>query len=1249
MFRVNFENAHPVRPIGIDILGHTTSYFLGDDPSRWVSAAGSYERIRYQNLYDNIDLEYRGSPQGIKYEFRVHPGGNPSEIKLSYDGAQLNILKGQMVIKVGSTFIKDDQFYTYIERDDAQAPVDAKMTVKGNTVQFQVDYIGEDTLVIDPLIHSTYLGGAECDGAFDTVYDGYGNIYVTGYTTSSDFPNTTGGLDGTWEGYQDVFVAKLDNECQNLIYSTYIGQKYGDVGFGIAVDNACRAYVTGKTWSYFSGSSFPTTVGAYDTSYNGGYWGDAFALKLNETGTGLMYSTFLGGDGEDTGCGISVHDEAAYITGMTYESSTAPFPTTSGAYDTIPNGGYFDAFALELNTNGSDLVFSTFLGGSDWDTGTDIAVDWQHSIYITGTTQSSDFPTSFSAFCATYNGNRDIFALKLNATGSILLYSTYIGGNGDDGGDFNFYAHEYDVGLMEDGYCAYIAGYTNSSDFPTTPDAHDTTFNGNGDAFLLELNTDGTGLNFSTFYGSSGHERSNDITWDYHGGFYIAGTTDSSDLPVTLESYDTTFNGLTDCFIAVFNWTGGLQYATYIGGSGDDQAYAITKAVINHGVDNSFHLVGNLTSSDFSNATDGYDPTFNGASDAFALKLHVGNRPSAPVIRAELVEHADNNEEPSVSVYWSNPDNGGFYPIYYSLFKGHNETSLNWVLNLSDQGWLDIDAKDNVTYYYAVSATNEVGDGPLSNIVNITADTFPPNMTFISPSEGAYISGNYTFKVLIKDTSALVLYQSNYFPSPGINVSGTCKWIQYDANSGYYENDFDTTSLADGKQNVKAHSEDVTHRWSNIGPINITIDNTPPKIVSVSIPDCSTINGTVIVTANTTDVSPVDIDYRVDDGSWVNSSEPLDTTHLQEGPHVIEVKATDRTNHTTVISINVTVSGNPTGNHKPTAKLIGPANNSVVRAGDVKLDWSVNDTDGDTVLSRLYLCGSWFEAGSLPPYVANTNFTVFNASSYPANATYYWVVRPNDGTADGQLTEIWRFTIEARPNQSPLFKSVPPVQATVNKTYVYDVSVEDPDNDVLTCTLDARPYGMTLGNITSAGKCIELLWVPVRAQKGDHNVLITVSDGKGGQAHQTFTIHVGVIRPVCAIQYPVEGLKMSGKKYASGSSLIGTDAVVGVQVRVDHGQWTNASGTLTWNSLVDTTKLKKGNHTLEARAFDGEEYSDIASVMFTVDGSSPLDLTDISDQFPWWVIPVAITGTALILISHMQNKGKNRPIRRSGR
>ncbi|MCJ2670447.1 MAG: SBBP repeat-containing protein [Candidatus Thermoplasmatota archaeon] len=389
------------------------------------------------------------------------------------------------------------------------------------------------------LIYSTFLAGDGYGNSFgqSITVDADGYIYVTGFTADDNFPTTTGAYDTTFNGLWDAFVVKLNpagNGASDLVYSTFLGGSELDSGQEIRLDASGNVYVGGWTDS----SEFPTTSGAYDTTYDGSRAG--FIAKLNMAGDGasdLVYSTYLGGSASIRSLAVGASGNA-FVTGAT----NGDFPTTTGAYDTTFNGAH-DAFAVKLNPAGggaSDLVYSTFLGGSGYEEGWSVDVDASGNAYVTGLTRSSNFPTTDGAFDTSRN-SQDAFVTKLNADGSNLVYSTFLGGKRGD--------EARGIVVDSDGN-AHVSGATESRRFPTTPDAFDKSYNGNWDAFVTELNADGSGLVYSTFVGGTGPDLGHSIATDTAGNMYATGHTLSDDFPVNPDCYDPTYGGSTDVWIA---------------------------------------------------------------------------------------------------------------------------------------------------------------------------------------------------------------------------------------------------------------------------------------------------------------------------------------------------------------------------------------------------------------------------------------------------------------------------------------------------------------------------------------------------------------------------------------------------------------------------------------------------------------------------------------------------------------------------
>jgi hypothetical protein len=412
------------------------------------------------------------------------------------------------------------------------------------------------------VVYSTFLGGTGGDQGYAVGVDLVGHAYVAGSTLSADFPVTAGAFHKTYKGtgilgYGDGFVTKLSADGSSLVYSTYLGGSSDDGVNAIAIDLLGCAYVTGST----SSTDFPVTPGSVQPAYGGAgtdALGDGFVTKLSADGA-LVYSTFLGGSDDDSAFGITLDVFGnAYVAGTT---NSVTFPVTPNSYQTT-FGSNWDGFVAKLNAAGSKLVYSTYLGGSDFDLCYGLALDVLGNAYVTGLTLSTNFPVSANAYQKKFHGSGpkgdgDGFVAKLNPTGKTLMYSTYLGGSGDD----------FIVGIVVDIFGNdYVTGWTNSNDFLVTPGAFQTTYGGTGpnqygDSLLTVVNPQGSGLRYSTYFGGSGDDRAGGIARDLAGNIYITGATNSPNFAVTKGAFQTTFAGSGaapensgDGFVTKFNW-----------------------------------------------------------------------------------------------------------------------------------------------------------------------------------------------------------------------------------------------------------------------------------------------------------------------------------------------------------------------------------------------------------------------------------------------------------------------------------------------------------------------------------------------------------------------------------------------------------------------------------------------------------------------------------------------------------------------
>lgn len=527
------------------------NYLIGKDPARWQIGLRAYREIVYRDLWPGIDLAFRDDSGSLKYEFRLAPGADASRIRLRYRGADRLTLApaGQLHIHTALGVLRDSRPVSYQTIGGRRVPVETsyRLTQGRTGYGFSVGtYDAGRTLVIDPgIVYSTFLGGPSTDAGRAVAVDSGGNAYVTGLF-----------------GGNNAFVTRLDSSGA-VVYSTILGGSQPDDGLGIAVDAAGYAIVTGWTMS----SNFPTTQGAFDTTYNGGAFGnggDAFVARLDPAGA-IVYSTYLGGEFSDEGRAIAVDEDGnAYVTGVT---RSFQFPVTAGAYDTAYGGvfpgspGNFDFFVTKLNPEGSALVYSTFIGTANGDEAYAVAVDGAGNAYVAGTV-AVGFPTTEGAYDRTHNGNSDLSVTKLNPWGSALVYSTFVGGSSSDTARA--------IAVDADGN-AYVTGQTGSTNFPTVA-AIDTSLGGFLDGFVIKVNSIGSALVYSTYLGGANatagfDEQGTAIAVDGTGNAHVSGLTSSPDFPTTPGAFDTTFNSVHEPFVTKLDPTGSLAYSTFLPGS----------------------------------------------------------------------------------------------------------------------------------------------------------------------------------------------------------------------------------------------------------------------------------------------------------------------------------------------------------------------------------------------------------------------------------------------------------------------------------------------------------------------------------------------------------------------------------------------------------------------------------------------------------------------------------------------------------
>nr|NIM14529.1 hypothetical protein [Candidatus Aminicenantes bacterium]NIM81267.1 hypothetical protein [Candidatus Aminicenantes bacterium]NIN20666.1 hypothetical protein [Candidatus Aminicenantes bacterium]NIN44445.1 hypothetical protein [Candidatus Aminicenantes bacterium]NIN87264.1 hypothetical protein [Candidatus Aminicenantes bacterium] len=789
--------------VPVDMTPYKVNYIKGNEPSTWHTGIPTSKAVLYKNIYNDVDLKVYGIEKQIEYDWIIKPGGDPGNICFQYKNVKGTRIdeKGNLIIEthLGELIHRRPVSYQEVSREHGagRRAQGAKQSGKRMDVDVKFKKIGENTygfevgkydrsceLVIDPVVmaYSTYLGGSGDEYAYGLAVDSSGCAYVTGDTTSTDFPTLNSYQ--TDQAAADAFVTKFSSSGNSLIYSTFLGGSSDDRGLNILVDDSGQAYVVGWTES----SNFPTK-NAYQATYGGGSK-DVFVAILSSSGSSLAYSTFLGGNGDDRGYDIALDSSKnIYIAGRINSTN---FPTKN-AYQGTFGGGNWDASVTKIDSSGSSLVYSTYLGGSGRDIGTGIAVNGS-TAYIAGRTTSTDFPTH-NQYQGSYGGGEfDAFVTKLSSSGSSLVYSTFLGGDDIDAA--------YGIAVDSSG-SAYVAGDTSSTNFPTKNAYQSTHGGGDRDAYVTKFSSTGTTLEYSTFLGGGEWDTSDDLTINSAGNAHVIGSTKSSNFPVK-RAYQSTYNGDFDVFVSMFSTDGtGLSFSTYLGGG--DNEYGRGVAVDSSG---NIYAAGYTASSDFP-TENAYQNAIKGDVDAFVAKFSTTQF-------GTLCEGVDN-----CNLTWTT---GG---------------SADW-FEQTDTYYYDDDAVQSGDIGNSQSTyikTTIIGPGQLSFWWNVSSESYYDYLSF------------YIDDKLESSISGLTSWEQRSYPIPA--GTHTLKWVYEKDSSFSYGSDCGWVD----KVEFTASPEIVLNRTQlTFGLVMGT--TTPDQMFSISNATSSTLNWTASTNKNWLSCSP---------------------------------------------------------------------------------------------------------------------------------------------------------------------------------------------------------------------------------------------------------------------------------------------------------------------------------------------------------------------------------------------------------
>jgi PKD repeat protein len=744
IFSTTVAGANPAATVlGVDPLPGTASFFIGNNQADWKSGIPTFGGVEYKNILPGIDLTYRGNMGVLKREFVVAPGADASGIVIVYDAVD-GIIYGpdgtlEVQTPVGVLIETAPVCYQVIDGNKVNVPAQYNILGDGRVGFSFGSYDPAYPLVIDPtLVYSSYLGGVKNDAAMGIAVDNLGYAYVTGYTESYNFPVISpilnpwisDNLNGTCS---DVFVTKVSPDGKEVLYSTYLGGNNTDGGNGIAVNDTYVAFVTGFTTSLgfpvVNGNPKNANMSSTSPCPFPGCPGqaDAFVSAISIDGSELIYSTCFGGNSTDVSTSVAIYPNAdtegdTYIYTTGYTNSDNFLVTGSPEYQQPFNNGASlvacDAFVTELAFGDPTPVFSSYLGGSSNDQGfgiilnltnvTPSSTDYYNTVYVTGWTESPDFPT-LHPFMTSNQGQKDGFVSKFLQDGAAtntfaLNYSTYLGGNGNDEG------HGIAVKNIGGKEYAHVTGVTYSTNFPITSPPFIPKSSGVaqfGDAFITKLNPTGQTPNWSTYFGGNGNDAANGIALDMYNNILITGYTNSYDFPVknAIPTFATK-QPFQDAFVSMVNANrSSLNFSTYLGGNLDDVGTGI--AVRNSG---DIFVSGYTTSWDF--------PTSLNYPDINSFEIYgiyYGNQyPGWINGFVTKISNAPAPEKPVAKFNFSYSNSSGCLPVYVSFHDQSTGVPSTWLWNFGDGGTSDLQNPVHPyynagPYYVTLIVTNALG------------------------------------------------------------------------------------------------------------------------------------------------------------------------------------------------------------------------------------------------------------------------------------------------------------------------------------------------------------------------------------------------------------------------------------------------------------------------------------------------------------------------------------------------------------
>ncbi len=749
------------------------NYFTSGTPQGGVSDVHYFQKVSYKNIYPNIDLEFfirtaTGSAVPIEYQFVIHKGGNPSDIKLAYRGANKVSLRGNTImVNVSAGNFAENIPSSYFKNNMEEIEV-SYVAMGNNTFAFSLpkNTVISSDFVIDPtpnLQWATYFGGTGNDIGNDIVLDG-GNVFITGSTASASNIATAGVYKTIVGGGEDAFVAKFNPNGDLLLWATYYGGTGDDAGIGMTIDASSNIYIIGSTNS----TSNIATSGAAQTSYGGvGVFDyDIFIAKFNASGNSLFWATYYGGAGSEAAYNAIALDTSnnVYITGATTSTSNI---ATVGAYLTFGGGSSFDhdVFIAKFASTGASLLWGTYYGGTGIDQGMDLALDVNSNVHITGPTSSTNNIATSGAYLTTFGAGNDVFVAKFNSTGTALLFGTYYGGTGSESAG----------GIRIDASNnVYIVGTTTSTSNIATTGAYQSTKSGGYDAFVAKFDPTGTSLIWGTYYGGTANDGGKVIAFDANNDIYITGNTHSTSNIATACAYQTVSGGGSDAFLAKFNSTvTTLLWATYYGGPAFDRANGIA-----FDASNDVYIIGPTLSTSNIATSGAYKTTAEALYEVFIARF---SESTCAILPIELLSFTGKNQGTTNLLEWTSATeiNNDYYTLERSIdglnFEtldivdgaGNSTTALNYSL---------VDVHPHKLTYYRLKQTDFDGAFTYSqtiaiavsgiDIITIYPNPMVDNFQFLISS-----SDDTNVKLFVTDVLGRTVLEKNIFVVQGLNTN----------------------------------------------------------------------------------------------------------------------------------------------------------------------------------------------------------------------------------------------------------------------------------------------------------------------------------------------------------------------------------------------------------------------------------------------------------------------------------------------